>query len=174
MTAEPLKPCPFCNGNSRLWDDEENYFIACDRCGSCGATRESEAEAIAAWNRREPFDYDKLRGHLQLVVNLLERGGKTVASEACIRALAWVFNIISNGNKDFDFDPLRIGNEFGLICDKSSRVEPFGNSDEMPLWMKEIITEKLMPGSRPWNYETRVIMDTLEWVLSLKKPEKKP
>lgn len=103
MTAEPLKPCPFCNGNSRLWDDEENYFIACDRCGSCGATRESEAEAIAAWN---------------------------------------------------------------------NRAEPLGNPEELPLWMKEIITEKLMPGSRPWNYETRVIMDTLEWVLSLNKPEK--
>jgi len=64
--------------------------------------------------------------------------------------------------------------EADAIAAWNNRAEPLGNSEELPLWMKEIITEKLMPGSRPWNYETRVIMDTLEWVLSLKKPEKKP
>lgn len=111
MSAEPLKPvpCPWCDKQPQIMRHMNRETMQYEIAVGCPEhtrwfVRESEADAIAAWNRRA--------------------------------------------------------------------VEPFGNPEELPLWMKEIITEKLMPGSRPWNYETRVIMDTLEWVLSLNKPEK--
>jgi len=57
MMAEipKLKPCPFC-GNDK-WHAEDNsvgsYWIVCeDGCGCEGPYRQSEPEAIKAWNVR--------------------------------------------------------------------------------------------------------------------------
>ena len=62
MTAperEGLKPCPFCGGEA-LVDDNEPYPGDCIwfdvGCGECNcvidACFDTEADAIAAWNRR--------------------------------------------------------------------------------------------------------------------------
>ena len=48
-----LKPCPFCNHVGV--DDElagEKHMAACRGCGAAGPMCDSEAAAIATWNRR--------------------------------------------------------------------------------------------------------------------------
>lgn len=58
MTDElkPL-PCPFCGSPAVCcWDAsysiKTQYWARCTNCCSKGAIRESEEEAVAAWNRR--------------------------------------------------------------------------------------------------------------------------
>ena len=50
-----LKPCLTCD--SILIDVEntkdKKYRLVCFHCGTCGSNCKTEAEAIAAWNRRE-------------------------------------------------------------------------------------------------------------------------
>ncbi len=59
MTVPDLKPCPFCGGEARKWQDPSHsaaWFIGCDDgysdCFGSIHWAETEAEAIAAWNRR--------------------------------------------------------------------------------------------------------------------------
>ena len=61
-TTEKLLPCPFCNGEAKVFNHHDfdknvqvfhNYFVACRQC--CAQTDndgETELSAIAAWNRR--------------------------------------------------------------------------------------------------------------------------
>ena len=69
-----LKPCPFCgkteivvfdanviaeiDRDSDLWADDPTYAAVCDfnnkGCGASGGYRETESEAIEAWNQRSP------------------------------------------------------------------------------------------------------------------------
>lgn len=48
---DELKPCPMC-GSDFLRISEFEEYVACDDCGTLGPSRESETEAIAAWNCR--------------------------------------------------------------------------------------------------------------------------
>lgn len=57
--AEALLPCPFCGGEARKWQDPSHsaaWFIGCDDgdrdCFGSIHWAETEAEAIASWNRR--------------------------------------------------------------------------------------------------------------------------
>lgn len=55
--AEKLKPCPFCGGvTPRIFSSvsESAHFVVCtdNDCCVTGALKESEEDAIAAWNRR--------------------------------------------------------------------------------------------------------------------------
>lgn len=54
-----LKPCPFCGGNARIWQDPSTrtaWFIGCDDaeqdCLGSVHWAGTQAEAIAAWNAR--------------------------------------------------------------------------------------------------------------------------
>lgn len=58
---EELLPCPFCGvrpfadvQNGQQTPNGEVKFVWCEKCDSCGPERLSDAEAIAAWNRRTP------------------------------------------------------------------------------------------------------------------------
>jgi Lar family restriction alleviation protein len=64
MTTETLKPCPFCGSNDRLRlyepfePSDELVVVTCDQCNANGPyygenDSQSEAEAVALWNRRE-------------------------------------------------------------------------------------------------------------------------
>ena len=35
------------------WPEGKNWYVFCNDCGARGPKAKSEAEAIAAWNRRE-------------------------------------------------------------------------------------------------------------------------
>jgi Lar family restriction alleviation protein len=56
----PLKPCPFCGATDRVipWEspnwDYSIYMweVWCKNCSAEGPRKETEAEAIEAWNRR--------------------------------------------------------------------------------------------------------------------------
>ena len=51
-----LKPCPFCGDDGIEIHDglggDEQLAVICFMCGSSGGYCDTEAEAIAAWNRR--------------------------------------------------------------------------------------------------------------------------
>ena len=59
--APVLMPCPFCGGaNIRIrcaafLGDQKSYVGTCEGCYSQSQLATSEAEAIAAWNRRTPL-----------------------------------------------------------------------------------------------------------------------
>lgn len=54
--SDQLKPCPFCGGKAELWraHAERTAWIACMSKCSVLVSKEykTDAEAIAAWNRR--------------------------------------------------------------------------------------------------------------------------
>jgi len=54
--AEALEPCPFCeNDNAELRMStvrSEGGQVVCDDCAAAGSWMATEAEAIAAWNKR--------------------------------------------------------------------------------------------------------------------------
>ena len=57
---EKLKPCPFngCNNKNievlseQISFSKYKYFTYCSECGAKGPREDTEAEAIAAWNKR--------------------------------------------------------------------------------------------------------------------------
>lgn len=51
--SDELKPCPFCGGEAQTdFIEGESYLIECYVCRAETGIKDSEAEAIAAWNRR--------------------------------------------------------------------------------------------------------------------------
>ena len=61
MTQDSLLPCPFCSSTDvKPRNDDVAYlppatrYVLCRGFGASGANVETEAEAIAAWNRRAP------------------------------------------------------------------------------------------------------------------------
>lgn len=47
-----LKPCPFCGGEAHI-HRHERFGVECDECGmGLGCIKNTEKEAIEAWNRR--------------------------------------------------------------------------------------------------------------------------
>jgi len=72
MSSADLKPCPFCGEAKRVWPQNGNIgsqergwhqLIWCENCGATSREWPTEAEAIAAWNRRpqpSPSSADKI------------------------------------------------------------------------------------------------------------------
>ena len=52
--SEELKPCPFCQDGGKLFINGGVgcRWVECSSCGCDGPARETEAEAIEAWNTR--------------------------------------------------------------------------------------------------------------------------
>ena len=52
MNNEKLKPCPFCGGEAEIVMSGGDRRVDCKKCGARSDWYDTEAEAIAAWNRR--------------------------------------------------------------------------------------------------------------------------
>ena len=61
--TDKLKPCPFiqeCHADKnidstvRVRPFMKSYFVSCGGCAASGPMEKTEAEAIAAWNKRAP------------------------------------------------------------------------------------------------------------------------
>lgn len=52
MNNEELKPCPFCGGEAEIVMSGGDRRVDCKKCGARSDWYDTEAEAIAAWNRR--------------------------------------------------------------------------------------------------------------------------
>lgn len=58
MSANKLKPCPFCGGKAHIMKMGYPHWIYCEKCGAKvhgGVVGEKEGEeaSIKAWNRRD-------------------------------------------------------------------------------------------------------------------------
>lgn len=49
---EQLLPCPFCGGKGDKAKTAFSHYMTCIECNADGPFEKTEAEAIAAWNRR--------------------------------------------------------------------------------------------------------------------------
>ena len=56
--SKELKACPFCGGEAendfgfKCHDTETYFYVVCLKCGAEAIGYKTDAEAIAAWNRR--------------------------------------------------------------------------------------------------------------------------
>lgn len=71
MTDE-LKPCPFCNGKAEFENDNKEWFVFCEKCGSMTVLFETKPEAKDAWNARpiedkQEAENKRLREALELI-----------------------------------------------------------------------------------------------------------
>jgi Lar family restriction alleviation protein len=80
MADTQLLPCPFCGGDAQTdFIEGESYLIECYACRAETGIKDSEEDAIAAWNRRaalasRPAEVDDER---QWVVVGGRRAGRT-------------------------------------------------------------------------------------------------
>lgn len=68
---EGIKPCPFCGGESTVFDSTSKRYLVPDRekpvsfagCAACGVViaRGSKEMAIEAWNRRNDSSAERLK-----------------------------------------------------------------------------------------------------------------
>lgn len=54
-----LLPCPFCEGEPRLWQDferlpEKLWYVSCRHCGAMSNSQWEKDIAVSTWNRRAP------------------------------------------------------------------------------------------------------------------------
>lgn len=103
MTAEPLKPCPFCSGPVEVWRDGGEVFIQCNKCGGRTGRFLHGVAAIAAWNRREPFGnsdelpswlVEKIKNEIESQRNYLP----TDFNSGCKLTLEWVLSLKKEEN----------------------------------------------------------------------------
>ncbi len=52
--SQELKACPFCGEKQQnvISNGFKNHFVECENCGASGPAGDTEASAIAEWNRR--------------------------------------------------------------------------------------------------------------------------
>lgn len=80
MNNEELKTCPFCGGEAEIVISGGDRRVDCKKCGARSDWYDTEAEAIAAWNRREASCTEKQNSSkltyadVEKMVNPLEWG----------------------------------------------------------------------------------------------------
>ena len=150
-TQEPeseLKPCPFCDDfEYDLWlsntsgNGPTEYNVACLNCGSAGPTARSEAEAIAAWNRRayEP----------ELTTPFTSDGNKKPEND---------------GTKPLILPPLSDGFHWEIFNGESASVEsePFRHPESGP--------EAVVFGYIPESAEVLRLRDELKYIKRIFEP----
>jgi Lar family restriction alleviation protein len=98
-----LRPCPFCGAGKlqKVLENEDTvlslshnstYQVICmaGNCGSVGPWRWTEAQAIAAWNRREPDWQAKWEGLVEVTASRTDQAAaddKLAKAEARIEEL---------------------------------------------------------------------------------------
>ena len=75
-----LKPCPFCGNEADIsWDHYECYFVFCFVCGAEGPYADdiirTEAEAIAAWNKRHADSIEASEAEVPQIITWLRAAG---------------------------------------------------------------------------------------------------
>lgn len=103
MTAEPLKPCPWCQStNIEIWRTNlGKAFVNCNNCLGSGPYASKETEAIAAWNRREPIGNSdellpewvkkKISGRIHENCTVMDTNNPKVQGDT--EALEWVLSL---------------------------------------------------------------------------------
>ena len=85
--SDELKPCPFCGGKAIIDGcDETLWIVICKKCDASIGYKETEQEAIEAWNSRvEPtFTPDELDAIRRMFDERYPRGRKLPEIEQSI------------------------------------------------------------------------------------------
>lgn len=77
--TEELKPCPFCGGKAEFENDNGEWFVFCEKCGSMTVLFETKPEAKEAWNTRQieyaqAAEIKRLREALEIYKEALHEG----------------------------------------------------------------------------------------------------
>ena len=74
MTDE-LKRCPFCGGKAEFENDNGEWFVFCEKCGSMTVPFETKPEAKETWNNRPIEDKQEAENKRlrEQIVKYLER-----------------------------------------------------------------------------------------------------
>ena len=141
---ESLRPCPFCGSGEheadrtrlKIFPDSQSYYSVVCWCGTSGPRRESEKEAVQAWNRREysdrqavwnPFDSSKSLVALDFKGNLKSIG------------LSTILQILSSENKTGILQ-FSNGQKKKALCLKEGKI--IAGSGKPGLQLGQIIYEK--------------------------------
>ena len=112
-----LKPCPFCGGEAEIWRAQQGRTAWIGCMGRCSVLVSKEyktdAEAIAAWNRRADLAHDPqdarvvalvealvdAASHLRIIAGMNLMSGSSVAYNAARKAEA-ALAAFDKGGKD--------------------------------------------------------------------------
>lgn len=86
-----LRECPGCGSFSMPYLSKRRegvWRVACDECGFAGPVDDTEAGAIAAWNRRAtPAEVEALRDALRIAIEALDAADMPHTADAIRAAL---------------------------------------------------------------------------------------
>ena len=90
--SDKLKPCPFCGGKAIIDGcDETLWIVICKKCNASIGYKETEREAIEAWNMRveSTFTPDELDAIKRMFLEHFPRNPKIEQSiiDKCAAAL---------------------------------------------------------------------------------------
>ena len=66
MTTAQIKPCPFCGGTERVYNEDTGYFkyttfeIGCPKCGARMTSIISREDSLLKWNKRAPVSEEEV------------------------------------------------------------------------------------------------------------------
>lgn len=141
---ESLRPCPFCGSAEHEVDrtclktipDSQNYYSVVCWCGTSGPIRESEKEAIKAWNTRDYADR-------QAVWNPFNSSRNTVALDfkGNLKSigLSTILQILSSDNKTGILQ-FTNGQKRRAICLKEGKI--IAGSGQPGLQLGQILYQK--------------------------------
>ena len=124
---EPLKDCPFCGGAASLHNDTDSpcWFVGCSN-SACPIEpchyADTEAEAIATWNRRTPTPVA-----VPLTDEQMYEARRRAASQLFDLALQWADNKIHS--YQFANEAEKIVNAFARRVEAAHGITTNGRKD---------------------------------------------
>ena len=101
--TEHLKPCPFCAGKAEFENDNGEWFVFCEKCGSMTVLFDTKPEAKEAWNTR-PIEDKQAAENKRLYDALNEIVNRNDFSRYC--DISQLDKVIEDYNIQIDAIPL--------------------------------------------------------------------
>lgn len=141
---ESLRPCPFCGSGEHDVDrtclkvvpDSQKYYSVVCWCGTSGPIRDSEKEAIRAWNKRDHFKGQPFRNPFDSSKNVVSLDFKGNLKSI---GLSSILQILSSDNKTGILQ-FSNGQKKRAICLKEGKI--IAGSGQPGLQLGQILYQK--------------------------------